>query len=355
MAKPKDNPLNDHANDPADMFGAILAWPERLRAGFASELPDLPDDYCTAANIVVCGMGGSAIGASLVGGLLADELSVPLTVVRDYGLPAAVGADTLVIAVSHSGGTEETLSAFSQARAKGARRIAVTAGASGNALAEQAAADGVPTIEYDCPGQPRAALPHVLGLLLKLFGALGYAPDQSGAIDTAAAHLDEISRDVRATEDNLAATVADALAGKIPIVYGAGFLAEAARRMKGQISENGKQTAAWEVLPEDNHNAIAGYEFPKQLGDYAVFVLLRSTIEHPRHTVRFEFVKELLNRRGLPCVEITGTGGDRLAQLTSVIFWGDLASYYLARKNGVDPTPVDVLVGLKAKLAEDDA
>lgn len=358
MTKPTDNKGDNRAagngagTDSEDMFGAILAWPDRLRAGFAHKVPDLPDDYRSAQNIVVGAMGGSAIGAGLAGELLADRLTVPFTVVRDYALPAAVGANTLVVAVSHSGGTEETLAVYRQARERGAKVIAIT---TGGELAERAASDGVPVIRYECPGQPRAALPMVLGIWLKLLGELGYAPDQSDSVEAAATHLDEITRDVRATEDNLAATVANALVGKIPIVYGAGFLGEAARRMKGEISENAKQTAAWEVLPEQNHNAVVGYEFPKDLGDSAVFVLLRSSLEYPRHTVRFEYLKDLMDRRRLPYVEITGTGPDRLSQLTSVLFWGDLSSYDLAHRNGIDPTPVDVLESLKVALAESDA
>ena len=334
------------------MLGAILAWPDRLRAGFDLGIGHADQRLHTATDIVVCAMGASGIGASLAGELLADQLTVPFSMVRDYDLPAAVGPNTLVVAVSHSGETEETLSAYRQARERGARLLAIT---TGGELAKRAAADGVACIQYECPGQPRAALPMVLGLWLKLLGTLGYAPDQSATVAAALAHLDEIVRDVQGTKENQAVEIAGTLAGRLPIVYGAGFLGEAARRVKGQISENGKQTAAWEVLPEQNHNALVGYEFPKNLGESAVFVLLRAGLEHPRHAARFEFMKNLLDRRQLTYVEITGTGPDRLSQLVSVVFWGDLSSYELARRNGVDPTPVDVIAELKDSLAESDA
>ncbi len=337
--------------DAEDMFGAILAWPDRLREGFGHDV-SLPEEYRTAKSITVCAMGGSGIGVSLAYDLLSDRLTVPFTVVRDYDLPAAVGSETLFVAVSHSGNTEEVLSAYAQAKERGARLLVVAAG---GALAERAEADGAAYVAYACPGQPRAAMPLVLGLLLKLFGELGYVPDQSRTVEAAASHLDEIVRDVRGTRDNQSVDFAAALEGRIPVVYGAGFLAEAARRLKGQISENAKQTAAWEILPEQNHNALVGYEFPKDLGDTAVFVLLRSTMEHPRHTARFEFLEGLLDRRNLAYTEITGTGPDRLSQLVSVLFWGDLGSYELARRNGVDPTPVDVIGELKDALAESDA
>lgn len=346
MPKPKDNQAK---NDPEDMLGAILAWPDRLRAGYDTDI-SLDKAYGQAKHIVVCGMGGSAIGAGLVGDLFGDSLKVPFTVVRDYTLPGFVGADSLVIAVSHSGGTEETIAGYGQARERGARVIVVT---TGGELAETAGRDSVPIVRYECPGQPRAAVPMVFGLQVKLLQSLGYIEDQSHSVAAALSELDTIVRNVKSTEQNLAAELADTLAGTIPVIYGAGFLGEAARRAKGQISENANQTAAWEVLPEQNHNALVGYEFPKDLPDAAAFVLLRSSFEHPRHTARFEFVRELLERRGLTAVQIEGTGADKLAHVVTVVFWADLTSYDLAMRNGVDPTPVEIIGELKAKLAEE--
>lgn len=347
MAKPKDTTLQK--NDPEDMLGAILAWPERLRTGFGHTVSLDKKKYGHAKQIVVCGMGGSAIGAGLAGELFGDAIPIPFTVVRDYVLPAYVGKDTLVVAVSHSGGTEETIACYVEARERGAQIIVVT---TGGELAEMAKRDKVPVVTYDCPGQPRAALPMVLGLWTKLLQSLGYIEDQAASVEAAATELDTIVQTVDSTEENLAAELSEAMVGRIPIVYGAGFLAEAARRTKGQISENANQTAAWEVLPEQNHNALVGYEFPKALKDSAVFVLLRSSFEHPRHTARFEFVRELLDRRGLASVQIEGTGPDKLAHLTTVVFWADLTTYDLAIRNGVDPTPVDIIGELKDRLAE---
>lgn len=336
-------------NDPENMLGRVLAWPESFEQGYQTAVK-LPPRLKGAKQIVVCGMGGSAIGAGLAGGYLAGSLTVPYIVNRDYTLPAFVGSDTLVICVSHSGGTEETLSCYHEAQKRKAKILVVT---TGGELAKLAKQDKVPCLKFTAPGQPRAALPVTLGLLLKLLSTLGYAPDQSAPAGLAAAHLRELATNVRQTERNLAATVADALVGKIPIIYGAGFLSEAARRFKGQISENGKQTAAWEALPEQNHNALVGYEFPKALPDQAVFVLLRSSFEHPQHTLRFNFVKELLERRHLALVEIPGTGPDTLSHLLSVLFWGDLASVDLAYRNGIDPTPVDIINDLKDRLDEE--
>ncbi|MSU76343.1 bifunctional phosphoglucose/phosphomannose isomerase [Patescibacteria group bacterium] len=346
MAQTKNSLPKNH--DPEDMLGAILAWPKRLRTGFNQKL-SLDPKYGKAKNIVVCGMGGSAIGASLAGELFSDAIPVPFTVVRDYTVPAYVDKDSLVIAVSHSGGTEETISCYACARERGANIIVIT---TGGELADMATRDTVPVVKYSCPGQPRAALPLVLGLWINVLHTLGYISDQKASVEQAASELDTIVQTVKSTEDNLAAELSEALVGKIPIIYGAGFLGEAARRTKGQVSENANQTAAWEVIPEQNHNALVGYEFPEHLKDYVVFVLLRSSFEHPRHAARFEFIRELLGRRGLLSVQIEGTGPDRLAHLVTVVFWADLTTYDLAARNEVDPTPVEIIGELKACLAE---
>jgi glucose/mannose-6-phosphate isomerase len=274
---------------------------------------------------------------------------VPFTVVRDYTFPKYVGPKTLVVAVSHSGNTEETLSCYVQARQRKAKLLAVSTGGD---LAAQARRDKVSLVKYGYPGQPRAALPMVLGIWLKLLPALRLAPDQAEAAAAAEQHITEIVDHVRHTKRHQAADLADQLTGRVPIIYGAGFLGEAARRLKGQISENAKQTAAWEVVPEQNHNALVGYEFPDGLAKAVTFVLLRSTFEHPRHGVRLDFVRELIGQRHLAAVELAATGPNKLSHLVSSAFWGDLTSVELASRNGVDPTPVDVIDQLKGRLAE---
>lgn len=329
------------------MIGQVLAWPELLGKGWSAEL-NVANELGGKQQIVCCGMGGSAIGAGLIGDYLGSNLTVPYQVVRDYTLPGFVGADTLVVCISFSGGTEETLACYEAARAAGAT---VLAAATGGELIERAQRDGVAHIVIDHQSQPRAALPVVFGLLLKLFVQLGYAPAQAKAIADATAALQAAVKTAQ-TDDNPAVSLAERLAGTIPFIYGAGFLSEAARRFKGQISENGKQTAAFEVLPEQNHNALVGYEFPPNLSQVTRFVLLRSTFEHPRHARRFAITKDLLGKRGLSVEEIQGAGAEPLSHLLTIVFWTDLTSVQLAYRNGADPTPVDVIIELKDRLAQ---
>lgn len=334
--------------DPEDMLGQVLAWPDWLREGYDTDA-EVPASLEGKRQIVCCAMGASAIGAGLVGDYARAQLAVPYEVVRDYSLPAYVSDETLVVCISFSGGTEETIAGYREARERGAAVLVV---ATGGELLKLARRDGVAAVELNHDGQPRAALPVYLGLLLGVFDTLGYIPKQATLVEKAAKRLGAQVAAAERRDTNVATELADALAGQIPFIYGSGLLAEAARRFKGQISENAKQTAAFENLPEQNHNALVGYEFPEELGDRASFVLLRSSFEHPRVSARFELMKDLLHKRHLPELELSAEGDDELSQLTSLLFWCDLASVHLAYLNGIDPTPVTVIEELKAKLRD---
>lgn len=330
------------------MRQCVLDWPSLFKQGFESDVK-VPAKLRDARQIVCCAMGGSAIGAGLLGDYLAPDLKVPYTVHRDYDVPGFVDKDTLVICVSHSGETEETLSGYAAAKARGAKVIAVT---TGGELAKRAKADKMTLLRYDSDLQPRTAVPQVFGILLKVTVKLGVTGTHDDVVQEALTHLRQIVKTVSGTTHHAAADLAKRLAGKVPVVYGAGLTAEAARRLKGQVSENAKQTAASEVIPEQNHNALVGLEFPEDLRDHVVFVMLRTGHEHPRHSLRFEFVCSALKARNLPAATVRGTGPNRLSHLLTAVFLGDLASVLLAEKNGVDPTPTDIIGELKSVLAE---
>ncbi|HEY8108415.1 MAG TPA: bifunctional phosphoglucose/phosphomannose isomerase [Patescibacteria group bacterium] len=334
--------------DPDGMRDCVLDSPSLFEQGYGSKA-SFPAKYRKAKQVVFCCMGGSATGAGLLGDYLAPDLKIPYWVHRDYDVPGFVGKDTLVICVSHSGTTEETLSGYDEAKRRGAMLAAVT---TGGELAKRAKADGAVLVKYESGLQPRAAVPQVLGVLLRTMVTLGLADDHEDTVREAVAHLRQVAETVSDTHNHAAADLAARMHGKIPVIYGSGLTAETARRLKGQVSENAKQTAAWEVVPEENHNALVGLEFPEELRDRVVFVTLRTGYEHPRDGLRFEFLDSALASRGLPGATLRGTGPNRLAHLLTVVFLGDLASILLAGKNGVDPTPVDIIDELKSYLTE---
>lgn len=333
----------DRINELPDQFRDALANVGRL---------SLPDSYSKVSNVVVLGMGGSAIGGDLVRTLVADEMRVPMLVWREYTTPAFVGPDSLVIGSSYSGETEETLSAFESARDKGAKLVAVTTGGRLKDLADRA---GAPVLQFSYRAQPRAALGHSIVPIIGILQKLGLIADKTADIEEAAQVMESMRSEFAPavpTVANGAKQLAEALEGRAPVVYGEGVLAEVARRWKGQFNENSKSWAFFEVLPELNHNAVVGYENPPAFADDVTVLFLTSATIHPRVKVRVHVTQEILTTRGIAWREIPARGSSALAQMMSSIYTGDFTSYYLAILYGVDPTPVNIISFLKSRLAQ---
>ncbi|MFH1646681.1 MAG: bifunctional phosphoglucose/phosphomannose isomerase [Chloroflexota bacterium] len=339
--------------DPDAMLARIKELPMQCRQAYRAAMSfDLPPDYAGVNKVVVLGMGGSAIGGDLVRSLAQAEARIPVIVHRDYGLPAFVDAKTLVIASSYSGNTEETLSAFEPALKTGARILAMT---TGGKLMDMAGAKKIPVFKIDYKAQPRAALGYSFIPTLAVLQKLGFLSDKAADVDEAVEVLEKMSArlDERSPlASNPAKQLAQRLYGCLPVVYGAGIAAEAAHRWKTQINENAKAWAFYEVFPELNHNAAVGYPLPKAIAQKVRVVLLRSPSFNDRVKLRYEVTCELLKRAGVAYEFVDSEGKSPLAQMLSLVFHGDLTSYYLAILNGVDPSPVEVISYLKDKLAK---
>ena len=349
-----DNHTRFSELDPDGMLDRIGELPQQCRAAWAlAQGLELPSAYGAVRHIIILGMGGSAIGGALLQGLVAGECAVPITVVRGYDLPAFVrGPDHLVIGCSYSGNTEETLSAFGEALERGVRPVLVTTGGKLAALAQE---KGIPLVRFDYRAQPRAALGYSFTLPLGLLWRLGllrdYSADLEEAIQVMEAWQMEIGPDAPAAR-NAAKSLAGQIAGRLPVAYGAGFLAAVANRWKTQFNENSKHWAFFEVLPELNHNAVVGFGIPRSVRDQTIVLMLRSSLDHPRVQVRWDVTQELLLREGVPTETLEGRGESRLAQMLSLIHFGDYVSFYLSLLNGVDPTPVETIAFLKQRLAK---
>lgn len=340
------------ALDPAGMRERIAELPAHcVDAWRLAQALSLPETYRRVREVVVLGMGGSAIGGALVSALVAEECPVPILCIGGYDLPAHVGPESLVIGSSYSGKTEETLTAFRKAMGRGCRLAVVATEGDLVALAEER---GYPLLRFPPCLAPRAAIGYSLVLLLGLLYRAGLVRDYGEDLDEAVEVVREWGRELHPeapTARNPAKRLAGQLVGRLPVVYGAGFLAPVARRWKGQFNENAKQWAIWEEMPELNHNAVVGYGLPDGVREQACVLMLRSPLDHPRVQARWEVTKELLLREGIAVDEIWGRGESRLAQMLSLIHFGDYVSLYLAALNGVDPTPVPPIDYLKGRLA----
>jgi len=348
-----DKPHLFREADPQNMLARISELPQQCREAWtnAQSLP-LPAGYHQAQAVVILGMGGSAIGGDLLRTLLESECPVPITVSRDYTVPAFVNERTLAIASSYSGNTEETLAACEAARQAGAMLLAIT---TGGKLATWAQKWNVPLLSFDYRATPRAALGHSIVPLLGIVGRLGLVSDKTADLDEAIAVMkswqQEINEAVPLTE-NAAKQLAVKLYQHLPVIYGAGHLSEVARRWKGQFNENAKAWAFFEQLPEMNHNALAGTEFPANLAREIVVVMLTSSMDHPRTRMRFQITQELLSQRGVSCEVVEARGSSRLAQMLSAVHFGDYVSFYLAMLYDVNPTALQAVDYLKQRLAE---
>lgn len=339
--------------DPQGMRDRIAEMSRQIEEAnvLVTGFPEQKPTYSNASNILVLGMGGSAIGGDLVRTLVEDQLRVPLAVSRDYRIPAYVGADSLVIASSYSGNTEETLAASKEALARGANLIAITTGGS---LAELARQHGAPVLSFQYLAQPRAALGFSFGMLLGLLVKLGYVDASrigvEEAISTASSAPSFMGPEVQ-TSDNRAKQLALRLHGKLPVVYGAGILSEVARRWKGQFNENSKAWAFFEQLPELNHNAVVGFENYPDLASAVYVLVLSSSSYHPRVAARVRVTSEILKQRRVEHEVLEAKGAGPAAQMVDIITLGDYTSYYLAVLYGTDPTPVSAIDFLKSELA----
>jgi glucose/mannose-6-phosphate isomerase len=345
-----DDPATLRRIDPEDMLGKVAEMPRQLAqarqaAAFEPE-PRLRD----VDSVIVLAMGGSAIGAELVAAAAGKRLRVPLVVHRDYGLPAGAGPRTLIVAASHSGETAETLSGFGEALRRELPLVVVT---TGGRLAAQAADAGIPTLRYQPGGQPRAAIGFGVGLVHELLGRLELVtdPDPMGpVVASVESVLDRLGPSVP-TDANPAKQLAWSTFGRIPIVYAHGMMAAVAHRWKTQLNENAKAWAAWEPMPEANHNAIEGSLNPRELSDALYVIELRDPDEPVEIAERYRVVEELLGERATNRSRVWAEGASPLARVLGAVAYGDLASVYLAILYQTDPTPVTLLAMLKERLA----
>jgi glucose/mannose-6-phosphate isomerase len=336
--------------DLQNMLGEIDNLPKQLQSAWElGQQPPLPDSQ-GITRILISGMGGSAIGADLLAAYISPTCQIPVIVHRDYSLPAwAHGPETLVIASSHSGNTEETLAVFEAAIQAGCRLLAVC---TGGELEQRATAQHVPVWKFNHAGQPRAAVGFSFGLLLAASARMGLIPNPEKDLLEAVAGMLSQQETLRAhvpVAQNPAKRMAGQLVGRWVNVFGSDILAPVARRWKGQINEIAKAGAGFELLPEADHNALAGLENPEVLMR-TMTLFLCAPSDHPRNQLRSDFTRQGFMIAGLNTDVYNANGESRLAHLWTALHFGDYMAYYLAMAYGMDPTPVEALQNLKAAL-----
>jgi glucose/mannose-6-phosphate isomerase len=343
-----------HQLDSQNILGKINELPDQLLAAWEMGLTlPIPAQVQGLRQVVIAGMGGSAIGADLLGAYAAKNCPVPLSVVRNYDLPAWVnGPETLLIASSHSGNTEETLSAFQQAKSRGCRTMALT---TGGRLAELGQEEGSFTWKFAHSGQSWAATGFTFSMLLAVLHRLGLMPDpQADLLETVAAmhrQQETLLPEVPAAL-NPAKRMAGQLVGRWVVVFAAEDLFPVARHWKGQISTLAKAWSQFEALPEADHNSLAGLNHPEHALEQMIALFLTAPSNHSRNQVRLDLTRRMFMLQGINTDFIRAKGTNPMAHLWTLLHMGDYIAYYLAIANGEDPTPVDALAMLKQELDE---
>lgn len=330
--------------DKANALAIIGGQPAQLSQEY--QIDHLPKGKI--ANIVLAGMGGSALAAELVHSWLADTLEVPMSISRGYNLPAFVNNETLLICSSYSGNTEETLAALAQGKQMGAKIVILTSGGHLNEIAEQ---NHYALLETPTGLQPRLAVLYGVRALVQLFDALGLATKATDEVVSAGLWLEGHITGWMAKnpeDQNAAKQIATAIFGSPVVVYGGPVLAMPTMKWKIDLNENAKNLAFYNVLPEFDHNEFQGWLFPPQ--KQIKVVELHSSLDNPRINKRFEVSNRLLSGHMPEPIIVQAQGETVLQQILWTLLLGDYVSAYVAFLNGVDPTPVELVEKLKQEL-----
>ncbi len=330
--------------DESNMSKLLLDFPQQCQRAYSqAETVMLPETFTSAKNIVITGMGGSAIGGDLLRSLFSGVCSIPITVNRNYSIPGFVDKDTLFIAASYSGNTEETLTAFGEAVEKKAKIVSISSGGQLETLSQEMDIPHFPITEKGI--QPRCALGYLFVPMMICLSKPGFIPDQASdmkdAVNLLSNLVSELSPSVP-TEANQAKRIAQKIYGKLPVIYASqNYFDVVAMRWKGQFNENSKMMAFYNVIPEMNHNEIVGWGIPKDITRQCVVIFICDDAESQKIKKRISITRDLITAEEVEVITVQSQGKSPLARSLYSICFGDFASYYLAVLNGVDPTPIE--------------
>lgn len=333
--------------DKSGMEQKIFGLPEQiLEALELSEQTTLKIDG-EIRNIVVAGMGGSAIAGDILKAVLWRSWPIPVEVVRYYHLPHFVDSNTLLIVVSYSGNTEETLSCFNEGNKKTANIFCIT---SGGELGEIAGKKSIPSIQIPEGFPPRCAIGYLVVPMLLALKGLGV--DLREDIEEAAGILKNLRTQFSSGEkENPTKRIAQSLLDKLPVIYSSYEYGAVCFRWRTQLNENAKVWAHTNLLPELNHNEIVGVGTPAELSEKCFVVFLRDPDEMLEIRRRVEITKQMISNLVSDTTEVWASGQSTLAKLFSLIYYGDWVSFHLAMERGVDPTPIERIDYLKSQLS----
>jgi len=330
--------------DEQKMLEKIMDFPNQLEKAWTSYwIKDLGLDKSSISHVILVGMGGSGIAGALAAELAGSQANMTVTTWNDYQLPAFADNRTLVVAISYSGNTEETIDALRAAHQKNIPAICIT---SGGKLKEVAAIGANKVLEIDYQAPPRAALGWLFGAVLTILGKLEIAPvTEKYFFDALEALKKVVSQN---TFKEKAQKLAIELNNKIPLIVAYQPLTSLAKRFANQINENAKTFAVAACLPEANHNLIVGLDYPSP--EKLVVLSVESKFGFSRNAARSKVLTKLMREKEISHIPLLVNSANPLAEQLLFLHFADLVSYYLAGVYGVDPTPIEVVDKLKKEL-----
>lgn len=326
--------------DKSNMRQVIIDSASQLKEGLnLAEKVKVDGDF---KNVVVCGIGGSALPVNVLDAI-ADS-NIPIFAHRDYDLPKQASADSLIICISYSGNTEETLSALEKAISKNLKIVGI---ASGGKVEEICNKNSIPFVKIPAGIQPRCATGYIVSAVAKVLSNSGVIKDLSEYFIEASNKLSEVNEQLEKDGENLAKKLLD----KMPIVYSSNKFKTIARIWKIKFNENSKTPAFYNYFPELNHNEMVGFSNLKESHNFH-FIIIKDKEDNPRNLKRMDLFADLLNKRRAKIDFVNIKEGSMVFQVFSALLLGDWTSYYLALEYKVDPTPVEMVEEFKKLMAE---
>ncbi len=347
--------MNIKKYDQSDMKGSIGAIPDQVEKAWAEILKyNFPGTYRDVNNIVVAGMGGSALGAHLIQNVFRNELSKPVTIISEYSIPKWINKQTLMILSSYSGNTEEVLSIAEFGKT---REIPMIILATGGGLESFAERNQVPAVLFsgnlNTCGQPRIGLGYAVTYLLGIFRQLGFVQLSSSDISRVINFLRERNLNYAIPDEgNLSYNMAQSLRGKSVIIIGSEHLTGNAHIMANQWNENAKNMATWFAIPELNHHLLEGTSYPVENKGQLAAVMILSDLYDQRNQHRYDITRTILEKQGILCQAIKSKGETLLEQAFDILFLGTYASFYQAIINEIDPSPIPWVDRFKQLMAK---
>jgi len=333
--------------DPQNQFDVLVNTYQQIEFAWKNQFTIDGIESSDISNIIISGLGGSAISADLIKNYLGSEIEIPIIVNRNYNLPKFAGKNTLFIASSYSGNTEETISALKQAIEIGCKIVCITTGGEVEAIAKSKKLNCVKVK----PGfQPRYSLGLSFFSLLKVFQELKLIPDQTEIVENVV-RLWKHKGIEYSKEENFAYTFAESLVGFIPVIYSvADSTAAVGYRFKCQLNENSKLHAFHNEIPEMNHNEIIGWESYQEKVFHAKIINIIDYTYHPQIQKRFDILKDIFSKSEVEILNLKSNEDLYKVRLLDLIYLVDWISYYVGVLRGYDPSEIDNIYTLKDRL-----